>query len=59
MATSHEVFTEMKELMEEMKENAVKWEKGTKSAAAKVRKGTIALDKLGKLFRKLSVAETK
>lgn len=54
------VFNEMKEVMEEFMVDGEAWaDKGTKSAAARARKATLALDKLGKTFRKASVAESK
>ena len=57
---SKEVFTEMTNVMNELNTNSEKWfEKGNKSAAGKMRKSTLALDKLGKEFRSLSVAECK
>ena len=54
------VFEEMAVLMEAMKVDNVKWaESNVKSAAGRLRKGTLALDHLGKEFRKLSIAESK
>lgn len=57
---SKEVLEEMKVLMDTILYEGEKWtEKDTKTAAAKVRKATSGLEKLGKEFRKLSVAEGK
>lgn len=54
------VFAEMKECVEILLAEGEKWvEKDVKSAAAKTRKATSKLEKLGKEFRKLSVAEAK
>jgi len=56
--TSKTVLTEMQELFNAMMEDGEKWiEKDNNSAAARVRKSTLALEKLGKEFRKLSVKE--
>jgi len=60
MSSSCEVFEKMVEVFNEMTEVSDKWiKKGNKSSAAKMRKATLALDHLGKDFRKLSVAECK
>ena len=57
---STDVFVEMKELMDTMVVDGELWaEKGNKSAAARMRKATLALAKLGKEFRELSVTESK
>ncbi len=57
---SKEVFKEMDEVIVGMLEAGEQWtDKGIKTSAAKVRKATLALAKLGKEFRKLSVAEAK
>ena len=54
------VFAEMVNLVESLKDDAAKWEaNNVKSAAGRLRKGTLTLDHLGKEFRKLSVAESK
>lgn len=54
------VFEEMQVIMEAMAVDSVLWaEKGNKSAAGRMRKATLALAKLGKEFRALSVAEAK
>lgn len=56
--TSKTVFAEMQEVFNAILEDGVKWvEKDNNSAAARVRKATLALEKLGKEFRKLSVKE--
>jgi len=58
--TSKVVFGEMVELVESMKVDNTKWaENGVKSAAGRMRKGSLSLDHLGKEFRKLSIAESK
>jgi len=58
--TSKAVFCEMSELFKTMEVDGVKWvETDINSAAARLRKATLTLDKLCKEFRKLSVAETK
>jgi len=59
MSNSHDVFAQMKTLVESMEEHEEKWAKGNKSAAAKMRKNSSTLDKLCKEFRRLSVAECK
>ncbi len=57
---SKEVFKEMADVVEGMLEDGTQWtEKDTKAAAARIRKATLELTKLGKEFRKMSVAETK
>jgi len=57
---SNDVMVAMLEIFENMESNAEAWkDKGTKTAAARLRKDTLALDKLGKEFRKLSVVESK
>lgn len=57
---SKDVFEEMKSVIESMFETGEKWvENDMKSAGASVRKSTMALEKLGKEFRKLSVIESK
>lgn len=54
------VFKEMEETISAMLVDGQTWvDKDTKSAAAKVRKATLALASLGKEFRQLSVAEAK
>ena len=56
--TSKDVWAEMIEIMAEITENAEKWaDKNNKSAGARVRKATLAFERLGKEFRKLSVKE--
>ena len=56
--TSKTVFAEMQEVFNAILEDGVKWaEKDNNSAAARIRKATLALEKLGKEFRKLSVKE--
>ena len=56
--TSKTVLTEMQEVFNAILEDGVKWaEKDNNSAAARIRKATLALEKLGKEFRKLSVKE--
>jgi len=60
VSKSGEVFENMKTIFGEMEAHSEKWfNKNTKSASAKMRKCTIALDRLGKEFRKESVAECK
>lgn len=55
---SKAVLEEMKVVMNSIVEDSVKWlEKDNKSAAARIRKATLSLEKLGKEFRKLSVKE--
>lgn len=57
---SNVVFDEMKAIMDVMVEDNAAWsEKGNKSAAARVRKATLVLAKLGKEYRQLSVDEAK
>ena len=57
---SNEVMVEMLGIFEDMVDNADTWKnKGTKTVAARLRKDTLSLDRLGKEFRKLSVAESK
>ena len=52
------VLEEINSLIASMEEDSVKWlEKENKSAAARIRKATLQLEKLGKEFRKLSVKE--
>ncbi len=54
------VFKEMAEIIDGMLEDGTQWsQKGTKTSAGRVRKATLALAKLGKEFRKMSVAESK
>ena len=54
------IFNEMKEIIEELLVDGDAWvEKGTKTAAGRARKATLILEKLGKSFRKASVAEAK
>lgn len=56
--TSKIVLGEMLEVMAEINEDVEKWaDKNNKSAAARIRKATLTLEKLGKEFRKLSVKE--
>lgn len=56
--TSETVLAEMEEVFNTMMEDAEKWvEKDNNSAAARIRKATLAFEKLGKEFRKLSVKE--
>ena len=59
MEKSLEIFNQMKTIMESMEEDADKCVKGVKSAAGRMRKGSSALDKLCKQFRKQSVADCK
>ena len=57
---SKELFEEMKELTENFVKDGEKWvEKGTKAAARRARRASLELEKLGKLFRKVSIAEAK
>ncbi len=54
------VVDEMVEAWEEVQADIEAWkEKGTKAAAGRVRKATSLMEKLGKEFRKLSIAEGK
>ncbi len=54
------IFNEMKEVIEDLLIDGDAWvEKGTKSSGIRARKATLQLDKLGKSFRKASVAESK
>jgi hypothetical protein len=54
------ILNEMLELVEAFKADAITWtEEGNKTAAMRARKATLAIEKLGKAFRKASVAEAK
>ena len=54
------VFEEMQTIFNEMVADNTAWvEKGNKAAAARVRKATLAIAKLGKEYRELTVAEAK
>ena len=56
--TSITVLSEMQEIIDTMTDDSIKWvEKGNSSASARLRKSTLALERLGKEFRKLSVKE--
>ena len=58
--TSKIVFEEMQAVINTMIEDNIAWvEKSNKSAAARVRKATLVLAKLGKEYRQLSVDEAK
>ena len=56
---SFSVLSDMRVLMESIEADGALWENGNKAAAARVRKATLVLAKLGKEFRELSVAEAK
>ncbi len=54
------VMDEMMDVWESVQADVELWkEKGTKAAAGRIRKATSAMEKLGKEFRKLSIAEGK
>jgi hypothetical protein len=54
-----ETVKAIRETVASLLENLEKAEAGNKSAAARARKDTLALDKLGKQYRKESVAAAK
>ena len=58
--TSKVVFGEISEVFSAMDVDGMQWiENDIKSAAARVRKASLTMEKLCKEFRKLSVVETK
>ena len=60
MTQNLELLTDnVKELANELLENLPKVLKGNKSAAKRVRKALLDLEKVGKDFRKASVADLK
>ncbi len=52
-----ELVAKMTEVLDALKEDLVK--EGNKAAAARARKATLTLEKLGKEYRKASIAEAK
>jgi len=54
-----ETITRMNEVIAALSADLAKANEGNKAAAARARKATLELEKLGKEFRKASVAEMK
>ena len=54
-----ETINSINEVITSLQANLAKAVEGNKAAAARARKDTLALEKLGKEFRKQSVAELK
>lgn len=54
-----EVIAQINEAVSVLTAELAKAAEGNKAAAARARKATLALEKLGKEFRKVSVAELK
>ena len=54
-----ETIAKINEVMAVLKAELAKAAEGNKSAAARARKATLELEKLGKEFRKQSIAELK
>ena len=60
MNNSKDIGQEIIEITKDLVTNITAWiEKGNKQAAKRARKATLLLEKKGKVFRKLSVAESK
>ena len=55
--TKQELVEKMVEVLDALKADLAK--EGNKAAAARARKATLTLEKLGKEFRKASIAEAK
>lgn len=53
------VIAQINAVIVELQADLAKAEGGNKAAAARARKATLALEKLGKEFRKVSIAEAK
>ena len=54
-----ELIAQLDGVLDALKVDLAKAADGNKAAAARARKATISLEKLGKEFRKVSVAEAK
>lgn len=55
----NETMSKLENLLETMTKDLVKVAKGNRAAAQRVRVGTLRLEKVGKVFRKESVAAAK
>ena len=54
-----ETIARIREVMEALSDDLAKAGQGNKSAAARARKATLELERLGKTFRKSSIAELR
>ncbi len=54
-----ELIAQIDGILDALKADLAKAAEGNKAAAARARKATLELEKLGKEFRKVSVAEAK